>query len=111
MPYHVLNPALAMHLLEGEVDELSDRQQAQIARIKQMPCPRCRAAMHPKLNTFRMAAMFNTADRVHTLQSPLFHMLATCECGVVLDPETGLVIDRGSAAKVKDDLPIIGEEP
>lgn len=101
MTYHVLHPDLARHLLEGEVDEVSSAHDARIAKIKAMPCPRCHTALQPRLD----------ARVPFSEHSPLPRMVAICECGVELDVETGLVIDRGSAAKVVDPLPLITEQP
>lgn len=97
MAYHVLRPELVRHLLEGEVDELTPRNKERIDKIKRTPCPRCGASLHPKLN----------AADPYSERDPLPRMLATCECGFEQDIETGLIIDRGSAAKVKDPLHII----
>jgi RNase P subunit RPR2 len=97
MAFHVLHPDLARHLLEGEVDELTPLNTARIDKIKRTPCPRCGASLHPKLNT---RSLFSE-------HSPLPRLLATCECGFEMDSESGLIVDRGSAAKVEDPLPII----
>ncbi len=97
MPFHVLSPELLHHLLKGEEDVLTSRQTARIDKIKRTPCPRCGASLHPKLHT---AAGFG--------DDGLPRMLGTCECGFVQDEDTGLIIDRGSAAKVQDPLPIVG---
>lgn len=100
MAFHVLRPELAQYLLHGEVDELTDANIERINKIKRTPCPRCGASLHPRLN----------ARLTFTRHSPLPRLLATCECGFEQDFETGVIIDRGSAAKVKDPLPIIKRE-
>jgi hypothetical protein len=97
MAFHVLPTALARYLLEGEVDELTAVNEARLAKIKATPCPRCGASLHPKLNQ----------ARPFTQHAPLPRLYATCECGFIQDVDTGLIVDRGSAAKVKDPLPII----
>lgn len=97
MAFHVLRPELVRHLLEGEVDEITPANTERIEKIKRTPCPRCGASLHPRLNT----------EQPFTQHSPLPRLWATCECGFQQDPETGLIVDRGSAAKVKDPLPII----
>jgi hypothetical protein len=97
MAYHVLSPELARYLLEGEVDELTPANNARIAAIKRTACPRCGSSLHPKLN---MENPFSERD-------PLPRLWATCECGFQQDPETGLIVDRGSATKVQDPLPIL----
>lgn len=97
MAFRVLNPNLARYLLQGEVDELTPAQEARIAKIKGSPCPRCGASLHPKI---RAEAPFSEHD-------PLPRLLATCECGYVADHASGIILDRGSAAKVTDPFPII----
>jgi hypothetical protein len=97
MGYQVLDPALVLYLLEGEQDELTDLNDARMARIKRSPCPRCGAALQPKLNT----------RQIFDVHSALPRLLSSCECGVEIDSETGLVIDRGKATKVSEPLPII----
>jgi hypothetical protein len=52
--------------------------------------------MHPKI-----------ADRPFGKDDPLPKMLASCECGALIDPETNIVLSTGSGAKVQDPLPII----
>lgn len=97
MAFHVLNPELAEYLLRGEVDELTDANTERLNKIKRTPCPRCGASLQPRLNT----------DHIFSEHSPLPRLLATCDCGFVMDTETNVIIDRGSAAKVEDPLPII----
>lgn len=97
MAYHPLDPDLVRHLLKGEVDELTARNQERIAQIKSTPCPRCGASLHPKLNA---QSLFVDSD-------PLPRMLMSCECGFESTADTHVIIDRGSATKVKDPFPII----
>ena len=97
MAFHVLRPELTEYLLEGEVDELSEPAAERLEKIKRSPCPRCGAALAPRLNTMKMFSE----------HSPLPRLLATCACGFEQDYETGLIIDRGKATKVEDPLPII----
>jgi hypothetical protein len=96
MSFLVLDPRLAAHLIEGEVDELTPASTAKIARIKGMACKRCGSSMHPRLH-----------DKPFVDTDPLPRMVATCECGYTVDPDTGLVIELGSAAKVTESIPII----
>lgn len=97
MAYYVLHPDLTRQLLHGEQDALSAANEKRITRIKDTPCPRCGASLHPRLNT---AQPFSE-------RSPLPRLLATCECGFEQDTETGLIIDRGKATRVQDPLPIV----
>jgi hypothetical protein len=97
MGYQVLDGELARYLLEGEEDELTPLQEERTAKIKRSPCPRCGAALQPQLNT----------RQIFDVYSPLPRLLSTCECGVEIDPESGIVIDRGKATKVSEPLPII----
>lgn len=97
MPFHVLNPDLVRHLLQGEVDELTSANDARLEKIRKTPCPRCGASLHPIIN----------ARDVFSSRDPLPRLLATCNCGFEQDAETGLIVDRGSAMKVEDPYPII----
>lgn len=97
MPYQVLPQELVEHLLENEQDEITGLHEDRIRRIKATPCPRCGSSLHPKVDEQRMF------DQT----SPLVRLWATCSCGFVQSVSTGLVIDRGSAAKVEDPFPII----
>ena len=97
MAFRVLNPELTRYLLNGEVDELTPQNTARIDRIKATPCPRCGASLHPKIRD----------DAPFSEHSPLPQLLATCECGYAVDYASGIILDRGSAAKVKDPLPIL----
>jgi hypothetical protein len=97
MAFQVLPPGLAEYLLQGEVDELTPLNNQRIDKIKKTPCPRCGSSLHPRINT----------DHTFVENNPLPRLWATCECGFQQDPESGLIVDRGSATKVQDPLPII----
>lgn len=99
MTFRTMSPALILRLLHGETDQLTDLQQSRISSIKRTPCPRCGSSLHPQVRE----DPFSAAD-------PLPRMLATCECGYAQDTTTGLVVSMGSAAKVKDPLPIVGKD-
>lgn len=99
MAYQVLPPELVLHLLKGEVDVLTPMNTARLEKINRTPCPRCGAALHAKLN---QQHPFSDA--------PLPRMWATCECGYEADFDSGIIVDRGSATKVKDPVPIIRPE-
>lgn len=101
MAFHVMHPDLVRYLLKGEQDILSDRNRERIDKIKSTPCPRCGASLHPKL---REKDGFTDRD-------PLPRLWMTCECGYMADAETGMIVDRGSATKVVDPLPIIKIQP
>ena len=98
MPLFQPMPAeLMLHLLKGEEDELTPAMDLRLASIKKTPCPRCGASLHPQVHP---AAPFSSDD-------PLPRLISTCECGFKQDPQTGVVIELGSASKVEDPLPII----
>lgn len=101
MAFHVMNPDLVRYLLLGEVDSLTPLHEERMQKIKRTPCPRCGASLHPKLA--EGLSVFDPSD-------PLPRMFATCECGFVQDIRTGMIVDRGSATKVKDPLPIVGKD-
>lgn len=98
--YQVLHPDLVRYLLKGETDELTGQQEERIQKIKQKACPRCGASLHPMLNANK------PFDDTQALPRLLMH----CECGYLADYQSGLIIDRGSAANVQDPLPIIKGE-
>lgn len=97
MTYYTLRPELVRHLLKGEVDELTDLNAERINKIKSTPCPRCGSSLHPKLNE----------EHPFAPNDPLPRMWMSCECGYLADAKSGLIVDRGSAMKVKDPVPII----
>jgi hypothetical protein len=100
MGFKTLPPGLAEYLLQGERDELTDLARARIERIKGTPCPRCSASLHPKIANYR---------EVFTPHDPLPRYVAHCiDCGFEGDPESGLIVDTGNAARVKDPLPFVG---
>jgi hypothetical protein len=94
--FQTLPTDLLQHLLKDEEDILNPEMDRRIAEIKGRPCPRCGAAMHPKIH-----------DPPFSESDPLPRLIATCECGFAQDPKTGLVLELGSAAKIQDPLPII----
>lgn len=97
MAFYTLDPALLQQLLQGETDVLTDAQRARIDKIKRTPCPRCGASLHPELRS----------DQPFQPDDPLPRMWMHCECGYRADAQTGLIVDRGSATKVKDPFPLI----
>lgn len=97
MHFKPLPPSLTLYLLKDEEDHISTEMERRIAEIKRAPCPRCKASLHPKLMDEQP---FSAAD-------PLPRLLATCECGFVQDPRSGLVLELGSAAKVQESIPLI----
>lgn len=96
MAFLVLPPKLAAYLIQGEADELTPAADAKIHKIKSMVCPRCKSSMAPRI-----------ADNPFSENDPLPKMWATCDCGTTIDPDTGLVVDLGSAAKVTPSIPLI----
>ena len=93
MLYRPLPPALVKRMIEGVPDELSELAEHRMRSLKGTPCPRCQSAMHPFLNP-RYA--FSPDD-------PLPRMLSRCtECGLELDPMTGIIVSPGNPAKVED---------
>lgn len=96
MAFLVLDPRIVAHLIQGEIDELTPKSKEKLDKIKSMACPRCKASMHPRVH-----------DQPFTEHDPLPRMVATCECGMVVNPENGIVIELGSASKVMPSIPII----
>lgn len=97
MPFNTLNPDLVRHLLKGEIDVLTSQNEERLNKIKQTPCPRCGASLHPRLR----------GGTTPFGDGPLPLMMLTCECGFEQQFESGIITDRGSAARVEDPLPII----
>lgn len=94
--FQTLSPSLLLHLLKDEEDVVTPEMERRLSEIKRAPCPRCGASLHPKVHD----VPFSSAD-------PFPRLVASCECGFLQDPQTGIVLELGSAAKVQDPLPII----
>jgi hypothetical protein len=98
MSYVTLPPGLAKMLTEGIEDELTPLSDQRMQQIRGRPCLRCKGAMHPHLHT----------PHLFTEGELLPRLLGKCvDCGLVLDPITGLVLDTGDPRKVEEALPLI----
>jgi RNase P subunit RPR2 len=94
-----LDPELHLKLVEGYIDELTPASKKQEAFLQaNRKCKRCGCAMVKEVDP-RVAWQDG---------EPLPRVLLRCkECGFLLDPETMLILDTGSAAKIP--MPIIPE--
>lgn len=86
-----LDPELAWKLIEGHEDVLSGEAKAQEAFYRQFRCPRCKQAMNKEF------------DGRHAFSGDTLVARALLRCGgcdLLLEPDTGLVVESGNPAKV-----------
>lgn len=101
MRFHSLPPGLASRLLDDEVDELSPLVEARNYSIKSRPCLRCKGNMHPSL----------LVEHAFSPHDPLPRMVGRCvDCGLVLDPQTNLILSTGNPAAIDDPFKIKTQE-
>lgn len=96
-----MDPLLVWKLIEGYDDELTDAAAKQDEFYAKFRCPRCRCGLQKEFDS-RIA--WKSGE-------PLAQFLLRCDnCGYVIDPHTGLVVQYGDASKVPtpDVIPIIG---
>lgn len=99
--FKVLPKGLAARLVRGIEDELTPLAAKRQAQISTMPCPRCHSAMEPH---FHPPHTFTKGDL-------LPRTLSKCvDCGCLVDPITGIVLDTGDPTKVEPGLPLIRPE-
>lgn len=88
-----LDPELALKLIEGYTDELTPAAKAQDAFYRQFRCPRCQEQMSKEFDG-RHAFSGDTL---------IARALLRCNsCGLLLEPETRMVIEYGSQAKAHE---------
>jgi hypothetical protein len=96
--FRPLPVGLARKLIEGIQDELTPLAESRAGMIKSRPCPRCKNAMHPFLNS----------QHAFSPNDPLPRLHARCtECGLEWDPVSNLILNTGDPSKVTDPVPII----
>lgn len=99
MAFRTLPPELTKLLTAGIEDELTPAREKHDGVITKTPCMRCGGAMQPHLH----------ASMAFTDASPLPRTVGRCvDCGLILDPISGLVLDTGDASKIEEALPLVG---
>lgn len=95
-----IDPELAWKLIEGYEDELEPESKALDAFYRQVRCPRCKEPMHKEYDTRHV---FSDPDTMNP------RALLRCECGLLLEPHTNVILDSGSPAKMPIEvIPHIG---
>lgn len=95
MMFKPLPPGAARKLIEGYRDTLTPLATTLRDRVTSSPCPRCSGALHQVLHP---SFMFTNA-------SPLPRTVGRCvDCEYTVDPLTGIVLNVGNPAKVKEHL-------
>lgn len=94
-----LDPELAWKLIEGYEDTLSPEAKAQEAFYRQFRCPRCKQPMNKEF------------DGRHAFSGDSLVARALLRCGgcdLLLEPDTGLVLESGNPAKaLTETTPVI----
>lgn len=99
--YTELPEGLAELLIEGAEDELGPGVRAMQEKLRQSHCPRCGGSIRGQVFT----------EAPYSSASPLPRMSAKClDCGFEQMLDSGLVVNNGNLAKVKEVLPLVGQD-
>lgn len=86
MHFVTMDPELAMSLIDGYENELEGELRKLEAFYRQFTCPKCRSSMAKELNS------------LHTFSDPETlvprSLLRCTSCDLLLDPHTGLILQR-----------------
>lgn len=93
MPFVELDPEVALKAIEGFENELDPELRGLETFYRQFKCPRCRGEMRKEFSGGESGG-HAFADR-GTMNPRALLRCANPECGCLIDPHSGLLVERG----------------